>query len=749
MTDEEKCNLFRDGLINYINQPFESWDNFRPLDHYSLRTTMGEDDESTGFRTACDRLFGWIGLNNSKTENVEAIKNTYVLSEKSKNLPSQTGFTRLVDVLISNERSVIYLKGSRGSGKTSALNFVFTENSAKIDQSGHTYFRCDARKLPEVDNCIAALTESLNEAADHITKETKGRFSSGVTLLEYINAHNIYVALMHSREDQWLEHFKVSDDPDDEKRFGSFDRFLAERSYHEEKILWREIVQSFLAGCKFESETDKLISGPDMTQFLAQTVTSVFRSSKVALNLVANFHTIIGLQKNYKGTILTIDGCDNFSRIEPQTRNYYVNLIKQLRMFRETDKQGNRYKSVILVFRPETMREYLQELVVGPKNIGVHTFTVDAVSVAEIMHKKHKAATQEHSLSHYDYVRKIQNSIFQKFLIEFDAFIKVYSTILAAEIRRHLPVVDSKAEDSNLILDVLFQNNVRSMQKNIVGCYLSCYKAFEIERSFTNHASLPVWCRSRVWPVLEGSVLVGERVMADDGSSSTPIRRGRWCPPLFSYRKESEDTHNWNGLGLYRTLQYISARKSATEKEAVGTITRLGYSDEDVLWCFNRALMYGLIEVDDKVLMPKSIPFRLTAKGVYFHKSAFTNSSLLYYQAAANLFPMTFHESSTDVYLHDETQFIDRGFFQASLSVGIAVFRCMHYAHELEMRRLLDSSPSKNVINYFAIPNVERCLRQWTKIFGILLSRFPASKIEKREYFKSGLLDTLISDIPI
>lgn len=744
MTSTEKLLKFESLVNSYLKLPFSDWDNFRPLEPYLEKLERGDTDEASAFRDACEKLFGWIGLNNSKEANVAAIKETYVLNEEIASLPSASGFGHLLATLTSNTESVIYIKGSRGSGKTAAINYFFTINAAHLECNGFTYFRCDVRKLQEVDNFIAARNVSLNEGL-------KDEYStSGVTLEEYIDAHNIYVALMHSRDDIWLTPFKVCHEPDDAERFGKFDLYLEERSYKEEKTLWRGIVQAFLAQSTLESSGKNWERSPEMARFLAHIIMTFLRPSNASTNLVSNFHSLLQGQSGYKGTLLTIDGSDNFSRIEPATRSYYNNLIKQLKIFLPTDKSSRRYHSVILAFRPETMHEFLMELVAGPKATASNTFTINAVPVPEIMRRKHFAATGDNPLKHFNFVRDVQNNIFQKFLLEFEAFAASYIAVMSNEVKRNLPsqLTGSTLTDASLILNVLFQNNIRSMQRNIIGCYLHCYRAFEIERAHAYLTSLPVWCREKMWPIKEGSVLVGEFVIVDDGKYASPSRRGRWCPPLFSYRKEPDDGHEWHGLGLYRVLQLVNYRKSATENEAVNWIGKLGYSKDDVLWSFNRALMYGLIEVDEKLVAPRSIPFRLTNKGAYLIESIFLNSSLVYYQGAANLYPLCIHDRENGVFLHDETLYVDRAFFQAVLSVGIAIFRCIHFAHVKEISKLPNEHNAATLRLCFKEPNVDRCMRGWVAMFSVLLKRLPKNHLET-DYFRSGLLTSLTRDVPV
>lgn len=243
MKDQERTALQAE-LRKYLESGIDPWADFRQLDAYLYRSRLSEPAEKEEFRELCEKLFGWIGLNTSKQENTDAIRETYVCNGTGSELPSIAGFQRLFDKVNDPAPSVLYLRGPRGAGKTAALNYFFTTKSDALSKQGFTYFRCDARKLQEVDRHIDSLTQSLRGDGD--AKGAKGG-NSGISLSEYIDAHNIYVALMHAQHDRWLECFSISAVAPLDQRLGKFAAYLDENSCHDECEIWKGIVAEFLA----------------------------------------------------------------------------------------------------------------------------------------------------------------------------------------------------------------------------------------------------------------------------------------------------------------------------------------------------------------------------------------------------------------------------------------------------------------------------------------------------------------------
>ena len=239
-------------------------------------------------------------------------------------------------------------------------------------------------------------------------------------------------------------------------------------------------------------------------------------------------------------------------------------------------------------------------------------------------------------------------------------------------------------------------------------------------------ATLAAWANTQKWPILEGSLLLGRDVVVDDASGRTPLRRGRWCPPLFSFHIDDDEPSAWRGLGLLRILQYIKHSGSATESACALALSRLGYPARESRWFFNRALMYGVIEVDELALDAKRIPFRLTTKGVFFCRSIFRNASLIYYQGAAVAFPPELHAPHNSVVLHQSDLGDKRIFSQSAISVGLAVFRCMHEAHSREMSILAlhkDKASFDKLQNCFALPRYRECRLSWDSMYRGLKGR--------------------------
>jgi len=613
-------------LEDLSERPFLIWGGFMRLEEYERNRSITLSERLQTYKNGAERLLGWIPLNPSKKPCVDAINATYVTNDVGNAFPSNLAFQRLYDLAVTPNPSVVFLKGRRGVGKTAALNSFFNKNAQLFKSKGITFFRCDARKIEAVDKAI--WTKKNAVASDSRFEE----FKEGISLVEYIDAHNFYVALMYARQDPMLQGFAVRMEDEQTQQypeFGEFGEFLDLHATKDEYDLWKEIVRDFKAAAKLEE--DHSIQLNDMVSFIAQVIDRRIRPNECQDRLINHFHKHLSLMPGFLSVILTIDGVDNFSRVVPAGRSYYDNLLKQLQNYLPSDKTHRRYNTVLISLRPESYHELRHEVVAGYSFADTLTLDVIAPNVRQVVSRRVATVLHrdENTVSFFEFANALRNSndLFAIFLVEVEKFIEKYVDAFLERLK--LGVAMSSGHDRGAtdgkaaqVLEILFASNMRSMLRNIIGSYAHCREYFD--KYIRLHASVQFfqWLHDHPEFIFEGSLLLGERVVWDDEGDISPARRGRWCPPIFSYPIDLGREDAWHGLGLIRILQHIAHNRASTERDCVKTLESLGYPKELARWFFSRALMYGLIEVNEARVRKNYVPFSICRKGDFVLRSS-------------------------------------------------------------------------------------------------------------------------------
>lgn len=785
---------FKSIVDKLIREPFKQWHGFMHLKEYYQRTKKDIPKDLQDCQVAAERLFGWVPLNPSKPEIRDAVIDSYVMYDDGNKLPSLKVFQEMFNIMTNKECTVVFINGNRGVGKTAGLNNFFTMYAQQFKSKGYTFFRCDARKIEDVDTEIwsrykqAADIKIKNESKIEI-KDDDGEsvdddeFINGASLEEYINAHNIYVALMYARVDKVLEGFKVimeeeSYNPDE--KYGKFGSYLKDTKADYELRLWRDIVDDFVAISRLNLNNN-MIEMKGMIPFIAQIIFH-FRSEeykKYYIRFVNHFHKFLRGMQCFNGVILTIDGVDNFSRISTTGRNYYKSFLKQLKKFIPGDKSNKDYDKIIISLRSESYFELKQEVVAGYSKFPIVEFKVDPPSIKDIVSKRVKMASNvisdDKKISYFNFVKveARSNGIFSDFLSEINMFLEQYVNAFLSRIEKSefLSENDKKRINDNrekFLAEFLFNSNMRSMLRNLIGTYIHCRSNFDQYKRFNENINKNNFNKNfrgylektgnKHEIILEGSILLGNYIVGDDGNDKSPARRGRWCPPIFSYPSKNDDQDIWFGLGIFRVLQFIHYRGASTEKACIKALSMLGYVDNLSRWFFNRSLMYGLTEVDEVRQNNDHVPFRLTKKGEFILKYLLDEDGLTYYIGASSLFPREFTLDVNYMILHGDGPENMRDFSRAALSVGLCIFRCIHEAHNREIKFLskkLSELEDQN-LNYlnqcFLLPSysniVEKWLRRFNKLYGVWMFRVSKNKQgEKEKYWKATILQKIASDM--
>lgn len=750
----------------FISKPVKKWYGFRNLEEYLLRKESALVPDLQDYRNNAEQLLGWIPLNPSKEEVSRAIKDVYVTHSEGNRIPSVKVFRDLFDKITNSTYKLILIKGNRGIGKTAALNYFFTENSAELISKGYVYFRCDARKIEAVDRAIwkknSQVASTPSESDDDMEFQ---KFKNGASLMEYIDAHNIYVALMYSRIDPLLSGFNLimegeSTGDTSQNKYGEFNLYLKDLRYEGEQKLWRIIADTFIINSEILQDKKTInLRSISMIGFISKIISEI-RKSDYSDGLISSFYKFFRTRENFRGVILTIDGVDNFSRIATTGRKYYRKFLEQLRDFIPTDKPNHAFEKIIISLRSESYHELFQEIVSGYSRSSQIDFEVIAPNIRDIISKRIEVAnnvlSKEDNNSYYSFVIKASksNSIFAAFLTEINSFLNHYISAFLERIR-NIEFLNSQDrqfiqnDSEEILLEILFCSNVRSMIRNLIGAYAHCrfsfdkvhsrfYENFNIFLSF-NHAI-----------IAEGSILLGGRVVENDSNEKSPARRGRWCPPVFSFPR-TNDEDIWFGLGIIRVLQFIYYYKASTESKCAKALGDIGYSEELASWFFNRSLMYGLIKVDELSMDSHHVPFQLTKKGIFLINHLFDEEGLIYYLASSAFFPVEFTSNSQYVILHGDNPRGLRDFSRATISVGLCIFRCINEAHRREIETLKSKNPNLNLIECFSLPSHKNICSKWFKRFNKIYTTHNRNqrkmKLTDLSYWRSIVLEEIASDI--
>jgi hypothetical protein len=737
MNDFEK--KFRYNVKNYVNKHIPNWFGFMHIEDYEIRRKNELTYKFNNFIEDAERLFMWIPLNTSKVNIVNAIKNTYVTKTHGEDLPSELAFDRLYENVISPKPTVIYIKGKRGTGKTAALNRFFNDKAKELQNDGFTYFRCDAKKIEELDTHLISRVKPLRDGTNLEAKSI-----SPVTLKEYIDVHNLYVALMHSRVDKFLTGFSIPMEyevDDSMGQYGLFGLYLEEVALEDERLLWQEIVYDFRAAAEL-SPIDKSIRINDMFSFLTAILLR-FRGSDISHRFIDHFHKFIRKNNEFKGIILTIDGLDNYSRVAPSSFNYYSNLLRHLEIFLENDKDNRYYLSTIIALRPESYAELKQEAVTGYSKFESKVFSVSEPDVKKIIVNRLNVAIDAKSNreSYFSFVFTAEkaNGLFAAFLIDLNSFFDAYIDAFVHHICSTMKMSENdiirlKNDKVLYILNLLFSSNVRSMLRNVIGTYAHCREYYDNFLGENYVDSFSKWSQSSPQLLFEGSLVLGRRVIVDDSQEISPARRGRWCPPLFAFSNKSGETDTWNGLGLFRVLQYISKFGSSTEHSCIESLKYLDYSERLSRWFFGRALMYGLIEVDEIRVSENNVPFKISDKGSFILNQLLNEDGLTYYLGTCSLFPREFTLDDSYVTLHGDEKGSHRDFSNAVLSVGLILFRCINQAHKIEIKAL--GVNQKNSLLSIFPPIFQNDIHdKWFRRFNLSYQRYKKSRGTNLEFF--------------
>lgn len=747
---------------DFIRKSVKKWHGFGNLEEYLIRKGIALVPNLQDYRNNAEQLLGWIPLNPSKEEVSRAIKDIYVTYDEGNSIPSVKAFNDLFDKITNSTYRLILIKGNRGIGKTAALNYFFTEKSAELISKGYTYFRCDARKIEAVDRAIWKKTSQVASTPDELDDDMDfQKFNNGASLMEYINSHNIYVALMYSRIDPFLSGFKLTMEGErscniDQDKYGEFNLYLKDIRSEGEENLWKIIADMFIASSELLQDKKTInLKSISMISFVAKVISEI-RKSDYSDSLMSHFYKFFHVNRNFKGLILTIDGVDNFSRIATSGRRYYKKFLEQLHDFIPTDKPNYAFEKVIISLRSESYHELFQEIASGYSRSSQIDFEVIAPNIRHIISKRIKVANDviinNNDNSYYTFVIKASrsNAIFAAFLIEVEWFLDHYISAFLERVKnieflndQDRQLIQNNSEE--VLLEILFCSNVRSMIRNIIGTYAHCRVGFDrVYRRYYKKFSTFLNINHAI--IVEGSILLGGRVVEDDSNEKSPARRGRWCPPIFSFpRKNDEDI--WFGLGVIRVLQFIFYYKASTESKCARALGDIGYPKELANWFFNRALMYGLIKVDELSMANHYVPFQLTKKGVFLLNHLFDEEGLIYYLASSAFFPVDFTSNSQYIILHGEDPNGLRDFSMAAISVGLCIFRCINEAHRREIKILELNNP--DLIECFSLPSHKNICIKWFKRFNKIYEKHNhGEKISTgKSYWKSIVLEEIASDI--
>jgi Cdc6-like AAA superfamily ATPase len=638
-------------------------DNVIYQSHYKQHEKISDQAETNikhqeHAKDVAHEVAGWLPFNTSDREKTERIcRSTYLAKKQdelvtdinlgidpNRLLPTEEGFSELLkEACNDNGRPAILLLGSRGVGKTHAINYFLSKYfNDTLKKNKYTYFRCDAAK-------ITRIAIDLKNAGDE-------RLPS---LAEYIRSHNFYVALTHGKDDPLLEPFAQESQGED----GSFVKSIELEVRADVKGFWESCVSS-------------ISSAPN--NFISEVIRKErqgFRDVSIKLNALL----LSAIKKNGGKIILIIDGVDNYSR--EREGDIYKTLLEELQRF-FTTKYNSEYYKTIICLRTNAYHELRHYPGKQHELTSPEKFLVATVNPNLFFLKRTEALSNKEHISE----KYFENNL--KWNDRIIEFAKDTSQYLADEFNSSNSKKGSNSKSPEQMLNFLFDGNLRSWYRNM---FLSYYYYDRIYKKVTlrDNEKQVLELGNKIDISLEASMLAGSTFMLGASEEDMPDPIGRWCPNLFYCVSRSTDNQRneiWDGLAMLRMLQLLDPKNSALAlKEIIVKLKKdFRYTDKLISDNFFRAIRFNLIRFDrEKHVNDDSVEGQVTApaylqseKGSLLLEKVFKKPEIFYFMAASAYLPKDWVDNTNIIFLHTPLE-IDRRFYEAVIKTGTSFWRML------------------------------------------------------------------------
>jgi len=538
-------------------------------------------------------LHDGICANPSKEDVVTAFNSSYVLfkdseGERNNIINTELGMSEFYNRLtVDNIIKMIYIKGAKGTGKTSFLNYFLNNYTRKMERTDKTiWYRVDVTKIYDE-------WKSLNESE----RENK------ISLLGYLSVQIPFVTLKY------------------EKQSIAFSNIL-------EKINKNKAIYKAMEVTKKE--------GVNLSK---DSIRDVLTDITGKISWQASYRMVKKAKELGYRICVFIDGIDNIDF--RRNKLDYEEILKQLIGIFHTSNRESIVDKYIISIRGETYAHLRKRKPVFFRHKNSYEcFTIEPVNLHTLLEKKACAAEEPKGmLIHSKNVNHTNNILkkekekeaeegnekgvffekydtFQAFDKSFVDYSKKYTNRLITAFKNTLS--KSPIQDQNDLLIYLANNNIRDFTINFVNSY-RMWLLFERKSN-----NVPDDSR-----VLESLILNGRRYV-DSMSSDNEQSLGYLLPNIFWFNS-NESNGVWHGLCGYRILRYLNTPLKPEKDAIVSFLKReFKYNNSIVKERLNSFLKFGLVTFQS-TSDNKNILYQITKKGKFLLLLTFSNIDVFYH----------------------------------------------------------------------------------------------------------------------
>jgi hypothetical protein len=719
-----QTNPIASEISRYVSNPLQQGEVFFEFlvdqskrQPYSLHHWVG----------GLEACFGWVVGDPS---NQRALAASELLYEdkplyESYDVPSEdreTCATLLDSLTIDDDKYAVFQIGARGSGKSSAQNRLINHRGDNLFKRRHTFFRADVSKLHEYN------AESLAGVADH---------SARMTIPDYMALHAFFVALRkgsHESKDPAMVLFAK-------------DAIEATKSkYHNgvsdtDFTIWLKTTAEAESG-KFVNHWFNVITAfrrRDQHPHHNKDLFTFFRFCRDGNRIPANelqelfllfLEYVTGRRQDNscwreddaRDVVVIVDGVDNlrldeFKLDAPppgglRSRSWYALYLNDLHRCVMEQTWAPLVKRMLVALRPDTAEDlrrlgvpvdHQEERLDDARFGGKALIHVSPPDVNALVRRKVNAA-QTHPedsmfLSGVPRAHVERRAEFETEVPEMHIWFEHFYQQFIKMHLESLTTCDVVAASASDVVRVVFNDNIRSFQRNLLRTFSALYTRTRLEcddESAPDRAA-----RFNLFKALtaspfciEASVTAGSPYFADNDNERI---KGRWCPNVFDFVPTKSGTKRWYGLVNTRLLQLLpsssDSRALLSEDEVLESLAIFDYPAVLIRRALLLALEFGLIEQGEFALNENGTRvarYRKTEKGEYVLRLPFKNAVVLYLMATGCRLDMrgfeverSYQKRLEEHWLHSNTTKI-RNFRAAALKSGAYLLRHIVSAHEYE-----------------------------------------------------------------
>lgn len=694
-TNKNKGKNISDTLLEKCQLPIDISDkHIRPIDYPEMRNYFGDDriiaahyhpiveDVNTFYRS----VFGWIRANPSEKELAAAIKSVFIWSnnedvDSNRTVNTKLGHKIFLDELCKKNTHTMILLGKRGAGKTFYLNYLLNTETMNLYKNYKLiWYRVDATKV----------------FTNNIWLTSTGKHLS---LKEYLYLQIAYVTLKYRCQATiWEDIFK-----NDNNEILTIIRSLCEK--------YPRLSEGFPSGdytrllTDYEDIITQLIQKPasELTKTLIQ---ECFSDPKRLVTCELVCKTILTyLVKKGIRPLFIIDGIDNIDFYHHQ--DIYLDFIKELAQFCQSDdKPKHEYNALhVVVMRDETY-DHLQEIQQLFWGEGIIPFRVTKLSLNNIIEKKREVAIQtqveyfaklKEELNVTNRVTKLKEEIDKDFPFgsqsdfdkQLDKFINEFLHDIGKVFFQITKETNIQVQSIDELITYLYNDNFRCFVLNFLNIY-RYYLLFILKRTKFDVYTKP-------YLMTEGMILNGN-LWLDSKKIIEPISS---CIPNIFWFNPNEANGKWQGLCLYRLLQFINISSTSTRGEIISFLRdTMGYSESIINERFENAVAFGLLESLFS-LREKRQKFSLSQKGMLFLEYPFLDINQFYYMALDTPLSVKVKGNNLAIRFHTYKRIYWEYFSEAAIITSITLIR--HIISQVNLESSLVPQKYKDNMN---LPNI-------------------------------------------